>query len=50
MPLFSVATACVASQSLLIGLLLGTYSSIFVAAPLLAWIKARYPDPLPEKI
>ena len=36
--------------ALLIGLLLGTYSSIFVAAPLLAWIKARYPDPLPEKI
>ncbi|NNE97200.1 MAG: protein translocase subunit SecF [Acidimicrobiales bacterium] len=36
--------------ALLIGLLLGTYSSIFVAAPLLAWIKERYPDPLPEKI
>lgn len=36
--------------ALLIGLILGTYSSIFVAAPLLAWIKERWPDPLPEKI
>ncbi len=36
--------------ALLIGLVLGTYSSIFVAAPLLAWIKERYPDPFPEKI
>jgi preprotein translocase subunit SecF len=36
--------------ALLIGLILGAYSSIFVAAPLLALIKERYPDPLPEKI
>ncbi len=36
--------------ALLIGLLLGTYSSIFLAAPLLAWIKERYPDPLPERV
>ncbi|MBT8241342.1 MAG: protein translocase subunit SecF [Acidimicrobiia bacterium] len=36
--------------ALLIGLILGTYSSIFVAAPLLAWIKERYPDPFPEKV
>ncbi|MFW2384007.1 MAG: protein translocase subunit SecF, partial [Acidimicrobiales bacterium] len=34
--------------ALLIGLILGTYSSIFVAAPLLGWIKERYPDPVPE--
>jgi preprotein translocase subunit SecF len=36
--------------ALLIGLVLGTYSSIFVAAPLLSWIKERYPDPIPDKI
>ncbi len=36
--------------ALLIGLFLGAYSSIFVAAPLLAWVKERYPDPLPERV
>ena len=30
--------------ALFIGLLLGTYSSIFVAAPLLVWLKERDPQ------
>lgn len=30
--------------ALFIGLILGTYSSIFVAAPLLAWLKEREPE------
>ncbi len=30
--------------ALFIGLLLGTYSSIFVAAPILVWLKQRQPD------
>ena len=30
--------------ALFIGLLLGTYSSLFVAAPLLAWLRERTPD------
>ncbi len=35
--------------ALLIGLLLGTYSSVFLAAPLLVWVKERWPDPPPER-
>ena len=36
--------------ALLIGLFLGAYSSVFLAAPLLALVKERYPDPLPERV
>jgi preprotein translocase subunit SecF len=35
--------------ALMIGLFLGAYSSIFLAAPLLVWIKERFPEPAPER-
>lgn len=34
--------------ALFIGLLAGTYSSIFVASPILVWLKARIPEKAPE--
>jgi preprotein translocase subunit SecF len=37
------------SLALAIGLVLGTYSSVFVAAPLLAWLKERQPDIAAER-
>ncbi len=38
------------SLALFIGLLLGTYSSVFVAAPVLAWLKERQPDIAEERL
>lgn len=37
------------SLALALGLVLGTYSSVFVAAPLLAWLKERQPDIAAER-
>ncbi len=36
------------SVALFIGLLLGTYSSLFLAAPILAWLKEREPEDIAE--
>lgn len=36
------------SVALFVGLILGTYSSLFLAAPVLAWLKEREPEELAE--